>query len=97
MLQQRLGGHSLGAWVASSEFGGALLEVLNLNFGVAQQGGGIFDNGLKGVAGETETAVFGKAIDDESFKVMVAISKVRTKDDCPVTPVQMKSVKIEGI
>ena len=46
--------------------------------------------------GESKHPVFGKCIDQESFKVMVAISQTKTRDDCPVTPVQMKSVTVEG-
>lgn len=47
--------------------------------------------------GESKHPVFGKAVDKESLGVMVKISKVRTRDDCPVNPVMMKSVKVEGI
>uniref|UniRef100_A0A7S0KZ13 Peptidyl-prolyl cis-trans isomerase n=1 Tax=Coccolithus braarudii TaxID=221442 RepID=A0A7S0KZ13_9EUKA len=42
--------------------------------------------------GESKHPVFGKCVDKESFAVMVAISKVRTVDDCPATPIMMKSV-----
>jgi len=38
--------------------------------------------------------VFGKVVDKASFDVMVAISKTPTRDDCPVTPVRMKSVTV---
>jgi cyclophilin family peptidyl-prolyl cis-trans isomerase len=44
--------------------------------------------------GESKHPVFGKCIDDASFKVMKAISKVPTRDDCPVTPVKMNSVTV---
>mmetsp|Transcript_15719 Transcript_15719/g.44117 ORF Transcript_15719/g.44117 Transcript_15719/m.44117 type:complete len:136 (+) Transcript_15719:533-940(+) len=44
--------------------------------------------------GESKHPVFGKAADEASFKVMVAISKVPTRDDCPVKPVVMKSVTV---
>merc|ERR1711988_368369 len=39
--------------------------------------------------GESKHPVFGKCCDQASFDVAVAISKVRTSDDCPLTPVQM--------
>ena len=41
--------------------------------------------------------VFGKANDESSFAVMVKISQVSTKDDCPKTPVKMNKVTISGI
>ena len=44
--------------------------------------------------GESKHPVFGKAVDKASFDVMVKISKVPTRDDCPITPVQMKSVTV---
>ena len=44
--------------------------------------------------GESKHPVFGKCVDEASFKVMVNISKTKTRDDCPITPVQMKSVTI---
>merc|ERR1712159_333761 len=44
--------------------------------------------------GESKHPVFGKCVDQESFNVMVKISKVPTRDDCPKTPVQMKSVTV---
>ena len=47
--------------------------------------------------GESKHPVFGKAIDKASFDIMVKISMVRTKDDCPIQPVQMKSVTISGL
>ena len=40
--------------------------------------------------------VFGKCKDPASFDVMVKISKVSTKDDCPKTPIKMNSVTISG-
>jgi len=45
--------------------------------------------------GESKHPVFGKCVDKASLDVMVKISKVPTRDDCPVTPVQMKSVTIK--
>jgi len=47
--------------------------------------------------GESKHPVFGKAIDKASFDIMVKISMVRTKDDCPIQPIQMKSVTISGL
>ena len=44
--------------------------------------------------GESKHPVFGKCIDQASFDTMVKISKVPTNNDCPRTPVQMKSVTI---
>eukprot|EP00322_Chrysochromulina_rotalis_P020487 CAMPEP_0115840190 /NCGR_PEP_ID=MMETSP0287-20121206/6643_1 /TAXON_ID=412157 /ORGANISM="Chrysochromulina rotalis, Strain UIO044" /LENGTH=187 /DNA_ID=CAMNT_0003293793 /DNA_START=27 /DNA_END=590 /DNA_ORIENTATION=+ len=44
--------------------------------------------------GESKHPVFGKAVDKASFDMMVKISKVPTRDDCPNTPVQMKSVTV---
>jgi len=44
--------------------------------------------------GESKHPVFGKAADKASFDVMVAISKVKTRDDCPVTPVKMLKVTV---
>jgi len=45
--------------------------------------------------GESKHPVFGKCADQASFDVMVKISKVPTNDDCPKTPVQMKSVTVK--
>jgi len=45
--------------------------------------------------GESKHPVFGKAVDKASFDMMVKISKVPTTDDCPKTPVMMKSVTIK--
>ena len=45
--------------------------------------------------GESKHPVFGKAVDKASYDVMVKISKVPTRDDCPNTPVQMKSVTVK--
>ena len=45
--------------------------------------------------GESRHPVFGKCADQASFDVMVKISQVPTKDDCPKTPVQMKSVTVQ--
>ena len=44
--------------------------------------------------GDSKHPVFGKAVDQASFDVMVKISKVPTRNDCPNTPVQMKSVTV---
>merc|ERR1712113_1122397 len=44
--------------------------------------------------GESKHPVFGKVIDKASFDTMVKISKVRTKDDCPITPVKMIKVTV---
>ena len=44
--------------------------------------------------GESKHPVFGKCVDQASFDTMVKISKVPTNNDCPRTPVQMKSVTI---
>eukprot|EP00434_Breviolum_minutum_P021851 symbB.v1.2.019285.t1/scaffold1573.1/size110978/11 len=47
--------------------------------------------------GESKHPVFGKCVDKASFDVMVKISKVKTRDDNPITPVQMISVTVEGV
>merc|ERR1711988_865208 len=44
--------------------------------------------------GQSKHPVFGKCVDKASFDVMVAISNTPTRNDCPITPVQMKSVTI---
>ena len=44
--------------------------------------------------GESKHPVFGKCVDKASFDIMVKISKVPTRDDCPNTPVKMNSVTI---
>uniref|UniRef100_A0A7S0J6X5 Peptidyl-prolyl cis-trans isomerase n=1 Tax=Calcidiscus leptoporus TaxID=127549 RepID=A0A7S0J6X5_9EUKA len=44
--------------------------------------------------GESKHPVFGKCKDKASYDMMVKISKVKTKDDCPITPVEMKSVTV---
>ena len=44
--------------------------------------------------GDSKHPVFGKCIDQASFDMMVKISKVPTRDDCPVTPVKMNSVTV---
>lgn len=42
--------------------------------------------------------VFGKCLDDgKSFKVMEDISKAKSNNDCPITPIQMKSVTIKNL
>ena len=45
--------------------------------------------------GESRHPVFGKAIDQASFDLMVEMSRVQTRDDCPINAIQMVSVKIE--
>jgi len=45
--------------------------------------------------GESKHPVFGKTMDKDSLQVMVAISKVPTRDDCPRTPVKMNSVTVQ--
>ena len=45
--------------------------------------------------GESRHPVFGMCT--EGLDVMKAISKVPTDDDCPRTPIKMKSVKITGL
>lgn len=47
--------------------------------------------------GESKHPVFGACVDQASFDVMVKISQVPTNDDCPVTPVRMNSVTIQGL
>merc|ERR1711907_55124 len=44
--------------------------------------------------GESKHPVFGKCVDKASFDVMVAISKVKTQNDTPVTPIKMNSVTV---
>jgi len=43
--------------------------------------------------GPSAHPVFGKVI--QGYDVVVAISKVKTRDDNPITPVQMKSVTVQ--
>merc|ERR1712006_34794 len=45
--------------------------------------------------GESKHPVFGKIT--SGYDVVEAISKVPTRDDCPVTPVMMKSITINGV
>lgn len=45
--------------------------------------------------GDSKHPVFGKCADKASLDVMVKISKVPSNDDCPKTPVQMKSVTVK--
>merc|ERR1719437_349203 len=45
--------------------------------------------------GESKHPVFGKIT--EGYDVAEAISKVRTRNDCPIEPVRMISVKVQGI
>jgi len=45
--------------------------------------------------GESKHPVFGKCADKASFDMMVKISQVKTKDDCPITPVKMVSVTVQ--
>ena len=47
--------------------------------------------------GESKHPVFGKCVDQASLDIMVKISKVPTKDDCPNTPIMMKSVTVSGL
>jgi cyclophilin family peptidyl-prolyl cis-trans isomerase len=44
--------------------------------------------------GQSKHPVFGKVTDKESYRVAVAISKARTRDDNPIEPIRMKSVTI---
>ena len=44
--------------------------------------------------GQSKHPVFGKLTDKDSFRVAVAISKARTRDDNPIEPIRMKSVTI---
>ena len=44
--------------------------------------------------GESKHPVFGKAVDKASYDLMVKISNVKTKNDCPVTPVKMIKVTV---
>merc|ERR1711907_215608 len=44
--------------------------------------------------GDSKHPVFGKCVDKASFDVMVAISKVPTRNDCPIPPIMMKSITI---
>mmetsp|Transcript_43365 Transcript_43365/g.102107 ORF Transcript_43365/g.102107 Transcript_43365/m.102107 type:complete len:187 (-) Transcript_43365:156-716(-) len=44
--------------------------------------------------GESKHPVFGKIT--KGYEVAVAISKVRTSNDCPVQPIMMKSITIQG-
>ena len=46
--------------------------------------------------GSSKHPVFGKAIDEASFNVMVAISQVATQNDRPVTPVRVESISIDA-
>jgi len=44
--------------------------------------------------GDSKHPVFGKCVDKASFDVMVAISKAPSRNDCPTTPIMMKSITI---
>ena len=44
--------------------------------------------------GESKHTVFGKCVDEESFNVLVAISQVPTRNNRPVTPVEVTSVQV---
>merc|ERR1712137_1466555 len=44
--------------------------------------------------GESQHPVFGKACAQKDLDVMIKISKVPTRDDCPNTPVKMNSVTV---
>jgi cyclophilin family peptidyl-prolyl cis-trans isomerase len=46
--------------------------------------------------GDSKHPVFGKVVDPASLEIAIKISKVPSKDDCPVTPVMMKSITITG-
>jgi cyclophilin family peptidyl-prolyl cis-trans isomerase len=45
--------------------------------------------------GESKHPVFGQLVDKKSFNVCVKISRVATRDDCPIKPVQVLSVAID--
>merc|ERR1712048_644581 len=45
--------------------------------------------------GPSKHPVFGKVV--EGYDVVVAISKVPTQDDNPLTPIKMNSITIEGL
>jgi len=45
--------------------------------------------------GDSKHPVFGKAADQASFDTMVKISKVKTRNDCPLNPVRMNSVTVQ--
>eukprot|EP00994_Dinema_validum_P004152 NODE_2192_length_748_cov_93.138770_g1766_i0.p1 GENE.NODE_2192_length_748_cov_93.138770_g1766_i0~~NODE_2192_length_748_cov_93.138770_g1766_i0.p1 ORF type:complete len:211 (+),score=56.65 NODE_2192_length_748_cov_93.138770_g1766_i0:73-633(+) len=45
--------------------------------------------------GQSKHPVFGKIID--GMPIVEKISKVRTKDDNPITPIMMKSITIQGL
>jgi len=45
--------------------------------------------------GESKHPVFGKCVDKASFDVMTKISKVRTRNDCPLNPVKVNSVTVQ--
>ena len=44
--------------------------------------------------GQSKHPVFGAIKDQASFDIVVAISKVQTRNDNPVTPIMMKSITI---
>jgi len=91
------------------EIGGAVPKISNepgtlsmANTGQPNSGGSQFfmnvvhnDNLDWFSPGESKHPVFGKCVDQPSFDTMVKISKVATRDDCPVRPVKMISVTIE--
>merc|ERR1711934_363361 len=43
---------------------------------------------------DSKHPVFGKCVDKASFDVMVSLTRVRTSNDCPNTPITMNSVTI---
>merc|ERR1711959_222619 len=45
--------------------------------------------------GESKHPVFGKCT--KNFELLVAITKVKTSNDCPNTPIMMKSITINGV
>merc|ERR1719316_480566 len=44
--------------------------------------------------GESKHPVFGKVCSQDDLDLLVKITKVKTKDDCPITPIMMKSITI---
>merc|ERR1712083_98863 len=44
--------------------------------------------------GESKHPVFGKVCSPEDLALLVKITKVQTRDDCPVTPIMMKSITV---
>merc|ERR1711879_537727 len=46
--------------------------------------------------GESKHPVFGKVCSKEDLDLLIKITKVKTKDDCPLTPIKMVSITISG-